>query len=784
MNLLTRKAFREIRGIKGQAFAIVALVASGVAVFVGMSSTHDSMDRSRNLYYRTARFADLFAPLRRAPDTLVDQIRDLPFVAFAEGRLVSDVPARVEAFTEPITSHLVSLPAPHGMHQLTLLRGRLPAADAEDEVLVNDGFAKAHGFALGDAFTLLLMGQWRNVRVTGVAMSPEFIYPIRPGDIMPDEAHYAIVWMDRGAMGQALRMSGAINDLLVKLVPGTPFAEARTRIDGLLAPHGGLGAFGRSDHDSHRFLSDDIRQLKNQATVLPPIFFGVAAFLIGMVLSRLVSMQRTEIGTLKALGYTNATIGFHYAQIALVLLAAGIVVGSLLGWWLGQGLTTMYVEYYRLPTVDFRLSWKVVGTATATCAIILGLAVLGAARRAMRLAPAEAMRPEPPATYRATWLDRSGVMRHLGPVGKMVLRHLLRRFRRSAMTMVGGGAALAIVLASLYFGDAMEALIHLQFQVAQREDLSLTFAETLPREVLHDLARFPGVARAEGYRVLPARLRAGHRSRRLGILAWAKDGQLRRLLDGRNVRALPDEGVALSAVLAERLGVGLGDFIAVEPMEKYRHAFRIPVTAVVHDWAGIAAVMNAESLETALDGDDGLSGAYVRVDQAGEKDLYRSLWNQPRIAGVAQKQVVVKAFRDTAAKFVLVFSAVLVFFAFVILAGVLYNAARVSFAERQRELGTLRVLGLTRRETWWVGAGELAIQAFFSIPLGFLMGAGLIVLAASLMSSELYRIPLLFAPATFAYGALVMLLGLGLVALLLSRWVSSLDFIAVLKTRE
>lgn len=786
MSPLSRKLLRDLRGMRGQAVAIMALVASGVGVFVATAATHQSLERSRLLYYERYRFADVFAPLRRAPESVVAEIAALPGVEAADGRVTGFANLSVPDFDEPITGRVQSLPE-HGepaINKLIVARGQIPDSSREDDVLVNDGFAKAHKLDIGARFQAILNGKRRELRVAGVAQSPEHIYPVRPGEFLPDDQHYAILWMNARALASSMQMTAAVNDVVVRLDGSQPAALVRDRIDRVLAPHGGLGSFGREDHDSHRFLSDDIRMLKNMATILPPIFFGVAAFLLSVVLSRIVALQRPEIGTLKALGYSNAAVGWHFGQLGLVLLAGGSVLGMLLGTLLGQSLTTVYAGFYRLPLLDFAVPPDVAAQAIGLCTVISALAVATHVGRAMRLPPAQAMRAEPPAVYHRTWIERWGLLDRMSPPLRMVVRHMLRRTRRSLLTSLGLGSALAIVLASLYFSDAIEFMTGLQFGLAQREDITVTFTDPLPREALHDLARLPGVRRVEGFRAVPAMLRAGPRWRRLGLLTVPERSELRQILTGEHALAVPDRGLVLSAALAEQLAVRAGDWLTVEVLEGRRRVLRLPVVFLAEDWMGVMAVLGEEALEESLGEPANLSGALLLADAGAEKQLYRQLKQQPRIAGVSLKRTMMQTFRDTNATFVLVFAGVLTLFSLLITTGVLFNAARISFAERQRELATLRVIGMTRHETWLVLAGELAIQLLLAVPMGLLLGTGLIVILVKLMGSDLFRMPMVVYPSTFALAVLLVAAGGIAFILLVRRWIGGLDMVGALKTRE
>lgn len=784
---LDRKLLRELGGMRGQALAIIALVAAGAAVLVGTASTHRSLQASRSRYYEGQLFADLFAPLRRAPASIVAQIRALPGVADAEGRVVAQAPLEVAGFTEPVTGKLVSLPDAGAarLNRVVLRSGRMPTAGADDEVLVSEGFVIAHHLRAGDHLRAVVNGRWRQFVIVGIALSPEYIFPIRPGDPMPDDRHFGVLWTGERGLAAAMRMTGAVNDISVRLAAGASERAVLAELDDVLARYGGLGAFGRNEHDSHRFLSDEIRQLRNESTVLPPIFFGVAAFLLGIVLSRLVAIQRTEIGTLKALGYSNAAVGVHFAKLAFLLVAGGVAAGTALGSWMGHQLTQLYGQFYRLPVLEFSLYPVVVLQAVVASIVTASAGVAGSVARAVRLDPAAAMKPEAPADYRAGWLERLGVTRRLSPSWRMIVRHISRRLRRTALSCAGIAASLAIVMAGLSFNDAMDWMMDVQFNAAQREDAAVLFNDPLPPETVQELRRLPGIRAAEPFRAVRVRLRAGHRDRRMAVMALEAEPRLHRIVGGeRSVVQPPLRGLMLSSVLARLLEVRPGDQVTVQVLEGRRQTLQLPVSALVDDWLDANAYIDRSAL-TSLLGDGGpISGAFLQLDAARESAVYRQLRAMPRVAGVTLKRSALQMFRDTSAQFVLVFTGVLVFFALMITAGVLYNAGRVSFAERQRELATLRVLGFTRRETWMVIAGEHMLQVCAAVPLGILVGVAFIHFAVRMMESDLFRIPVVVAPGTVVFSTGVVVVAAVLVSLLLWRWIRQLDLIAVLKTRE
>jgi putative ABC transport system permease protein len=788
MPALERKLLRDLLHLRGQAVAIALVVACGIASFVTTMSTYESLRNSQAVYYEQYRFAQLFAPLKRAPDTLETRLRQLPGVAQVQTRVVVDVILDVPGLAEPATGRLVSIPEHRVrmLNDLYLRRGRYIAAERRQEVLVSEAFAQANGLTIGDSVGAVINGHWERLHIVGIALSPEYIYEIRGGgEMIPDNRRFGVMWMGRRALSTAFDMDGAFNNVALALQAEAREAEVIAGLDRLLEPYGGLGAYGRYEQVAHRFLSDELTQLKVNATIVPSIFLGVAAFLLHVVLSRLVHTQRDQIAILKAFGYSNRRIGAHYLQFVLLILCLGALLGTGLGVWGGQALTGVYGLFYRFPVLRYEASLRLVWTAIGVCG---GAAVGGAllaVRRAVLLPPAEAMRPEAPAHFRATLLERLGFGRFLTPVGQMILRNIERKPAQASLSVLGLALATAILVVGGFNRDAINRLIDVQFQHVQREDVTVTFIEPRPARARYEVARLPGVIGAEPYRSVAVRLRVGHRTRRVALTGLVAGGELRQLVDQHlRVLDLPPHGVVLTAKLAEVLHVTPGQTLVVEVLEGGRPRRQLPVTGIIDELIGMAAYMDIRALNRLLREDTTISGAFLAVDAHHTTRLYRFLKRVPAVAGVSLRRASLASFEQTMAKSMKVFTTILVAFACVITFGVVYNAARIALAERGRELASLRVLGFTRAEIAVILLGEQALLTCIAVPLGWLIGYGLCVLVARGYDSELFRIPLVVTPATYAFACLVVAGAALISGLMVRRRLDHLDLIAVLKTRE
>ncbi len=784
---LDRKLLRDLWHLKGQAFAIAAVIGAGVAMFIAYLSTFTSLQRSRDQYYDRYRFAEVFAPLARAPLSLRTDIEAIPGVQAVETRVVASVALDVPRLDEPALGRLVSIPVPARpmLNALVLRRGRLPEPGRSDEVLASEAFVNANRLAPGDAIGAIINGRRRALRIVGVALSPEYIISIRPGELIADDRRFGILWMERRALATAFDMEGGFNDVALTLDPGVETTGVIDALDRLLQPYGGLGAIPRALQVSSWTIANELRQLRSFALAIPIVFLGVAAFLLNVVLTRIVSVQREQIAALKALGYANRQIGWHFAKWGVAVGCGGSLLGIAGGTWMGSKMTGLYNLYFKFPDLDYRLSGPVVVAAVAVSLAAAVLGALGAVRRAVRLPPAEAMRPEAPPRYRASLLERAGVGRLFGPPGRMVVRNIERQPVRTLTSVIGIGFASALLVLGLFFLDAIDELMRVQFSVVQRQDIMVSFVEPRSAGALYELQRLPGVLAVEPARALPVRIRAGHRSRQIGLSGLTASPQLQRVVDiASGPLTLPPSGLVLSRTLADLLGIAAGDAVDLEVLEGWRPRRSLRVARLVDEHLGLAAYMDAAAVNRLMREAGTLSGAYLLVDPVQERALHRRLKAIPSVAGVALTRAALETFRKQMDETVGIFVGFNILFASTIAFGVVYNAARISLSERSRDLASLRVLGFTRAEISSILLGELALLTLAGVPLGLVMGAGMARLLMRTFDTELYRFPVVIEADTYAIAATVTL-GAALVSgLLVRRKLDHLDLVQVLKSRE
>jgi putative ABC transport system permease protein len=588
--------------------------------------------------------------------------------------------------------------------------------------------------------------------------------------------------MRREALGTAFDLQGAFNDCTLTLAPGASEPEVISRIDRVIARYGGLGAYGRDEQPSARFIRDEIAQNRVSGTVVPAVFLGIAAFLLNVVLARLVNMEREQIAVLKAFGYSNRAVGWHYLKLALVMLSLGTLAGIGMGLWFAQWSIGNYGKYYRFPSLLFRLDGVALASAVAVSVVAAVAGAAGAVRRVVSLAPAQAMQPPPPAHFR---LGRFGRLGWLRVPGRIMVRSLERRPLRAVLSLLGIALAASTMVIGWYFIDAIRYMADAQFQHVQQEDVTVMFSRPRPAAVRYELAALPGVLRAEPFRLVPVRLRAGHLSRRTAIMGLSPDGELRQLLDRHLLPvALPPDGLLLSAKLADILRIRPGDLVTVEVQEGRRAVREIPMAAEVDELVGLSAYMNAGALDRLLQEGPAATGALLRTDPRESARLYARLKRLPAVAGVTSREATVASFDATLAESLGIVSTVFIAFAGALAVAMVYNTARIALSERARELASLRVLGFTRGEITLMLLGEQGLLAALGIGAGLLLGYALSAVLSGLYQWELFRLPLVVSTRTFLRAATVVALAAAGSGILVRRRLNRLDLVAVLKTRE
>jgi len=787
VSMLDRKLRRDLWRLKGQVATIALVLACGIMAMIMLRSTWSSLLGARDAYYDRYRFADVFAHLQRAPDAVARRLEELPGVAVAHPRIVEDVMVPMPGEPDPITGRVVSIPddGPPPLNGLYLRAGRMPTPGVADEAVILEQFAEAHGLSPGARLPVVINGRLRSVIVVGIALSPEYVLAMSGREFAPDKRRFVVLWMLHGEVAPAFRMEGAFNDISLRLEPGASLPAVIEAVDRELSRYGGLHAIGRDKQMSNYALTNELSVLRSLALMIPAVFLLVSAFLVNVVVSRLVFLERTQIAVLKALGFSDRRIGLHYLGLVALIVAIASALGLALGVRASGWMTDLYGEFYRFPT---RIHQIPSGVVVATIGIGLGAAVIGAlqaVRRIAKLPPAEAMRPPAPLTYHRGAMEKLRLDRAIGPSGMMVVREIRRKPFRFVMSVFGIAMGISIFVMGRFSWDSFDYLMEEQFPRMHQEDLTVAVATSVPRRAIHELEHVPGVELAEGQRVVPARFRVGALHRDAAVIGIPQPSTLRHLIDAREHEVeLPPRGLVMTDKLAEILGLHPGDLVDVELLEGDFSTRQLPIAGTIDEAFGLQAYARADWLTSVLREDPRVSSISLRVDPAQLDSIRLALKAMPRVLGVSSTRSMVDRMRDQTGGSMLVMTLILTLSAAAISIGIVYNNARIALSMRARDLATLRVLGFTRGEISSVLLGELGAQVVLGIPLGLWLGTAWARVLAAGIDPETIRFPVHIAARSYVEAAVIALVSGLASALLVRHKLDHLDLVEVLKSSE
>lgn len=787
MSPLDKKLLRDFGRLWAQALAIALVAAAGVMTLLLGIGTYRALSETQQAYYERYSFADVFATATRAPSGVLERIAAIPGVARADTRIQQGAILDIPEMVEPASGLILSIPdiGESQLNRLFMVEGRLPDPQKPGEITISEAFALAHDFQLRDTLVAIMGGVKRTLTITGIALSPEFIYSAGAGDIIPDDRRFGVIWMRYSDAAAVYDLSGAFNSVAIQLGNTANSAAVIEALDDILKPYGGRGAYGRSEQISHAFLDAELTQLKAMSYVLPPIFLGVAAFLVNMTLARLVALEREQIGLLKALGYRSWTIAWHYMKLSLLIAAVGTLIGWVLGAWAGRGLAAVYAEFYRFPFLLFQDRPDVFAISGLAAIAAAALGSLQAVQSTIRLSAAVAMAPPAPPTYRQFFLDRLNLTRHLPQGLTMAIRNLARRPTRAILTVLGISLSTGLLISGLFTEDSLELMIDATFFRAERQQASLIFAQPLTPSGMEEVRRLPGVISSEPYRSVAVNLTNGLHQKRGGLTGKLAHSELSRVIDlDFNPVSLPASGLTISQMMADLLDVRIGDNLDVEILDGREKTLQLPVTQIVQQFMGLGVYMEISALNRALGEGPLANGAYLSFDTAQTDALFQTVKAIPTIAGISLQRKSLEMFRKTIGENIGISQGIYVALAVIIVFGVVYNSMRIQLSERARELASLRVLGFTRMEVSVILLSELAILTFIAIPFGWIVGYGMALAIVEGFQSELFTFPLIIERSTYGFAGLVALAATIISAYIVQRRVANLDMIAVLKTRD
>ncbi len=792
MSVLDRKLRRELTSSKVLLLAIVSIIAVGVACLVAMGSAYHNLNEAKRRYYAQCRMADFWIDLKKAPLSDLARVAEVPGVAEIRPRIQFSATVDLESADRPLNALVFSLPDERRpiINDVLLRQGGYFTGGRLNEVIVNEAFAKKHALKPGQRIHLLLNNRRQELFIVATAISSEFLFLLGPGAMAPDPEHLGVFYLKRTFAEDVFDFDGAANQLVGRL---TPEARRKPRIvlqqaEDLLSSYGVASAIPLADQPSNKYVSQEIEGLRSFGIVMPMMFLAVAALVLNVLLSRLADQQRTVVGTLKALGYSDRQVFLHFLKFGLAVGMFGGLLGCLGGYAMGGGMTVMYRPFFESPELNnhFYPGLMLLGLAVSA-----GCAVAGSirgTRAVLKLKPAEAMRPKPPRRGGAVWLERIGwFWSRLSSGWRMVLRGVIRNRVRTAAGIFAAMMGASILVSGFMMTEATYYLLDFQYRWILRSDVDLTFKDQRGRDALLEVRRLPGVDRAEPLLAVGGTFSNGPHRRRGGITGLQRGATLTipRDSQARAIR-IPPAGLAMSRKLAEVLHLERGDTVAFRPTKGLRQMHQVPVLEISDAYLGTSVYADIDYLSRLIGEEFALTGVQLATDRNPEHTaaLYRQLKRMPALQAINTRPEMVASLEETFQGMMLMSVVVLVLFAGVVFFGSILNSSLVSLAERGREVATLRVLGYG---PWQIGTlllRESMIVTLLGTLLGMPVGYGLSVLTAEAYDTEMFRFPVVSSAVTWI-STVVLAVAFALIAhLAVQRAIHRMDWLEALQAKE
>jgi putative ABC transport system permease protein len=783
---LNKKLFRDLKNLRFQTFTTSLLLICGVAIFISSWSAYLSLKTTRDNYYSKSNFADIFAEFKTAPKEIEEKIRKIQGVDRIDSRIVIDGLVLVKNLEGPAVGRFVTIPKEgFSLNSLYLKQGRLPSRGPTVEAAVHEAFARAHNLKIDDELIVTIEGNRQNIKISGISISPEFIDPINPAAPLPDNRHFGVFWLSSKHLEYLAKRPGQVNSVIIKLLPQSSSRKVLKAVDQILAPYGNRGSYERKRQLSNMFVEDEIRQQKVTGMVVPFIFLAIAAFLVNIIITRLITLQRSQVATLKAIGYSDRIITFHYLKLIFLMLVMGAISGIFLGTFLGNLLMKNYRNFFHFPDLAFTL-----GSTSVICGFIAGIApgIIGGIftlRSIYKLTPAEAMRPSAPPNFLPTIFEKWNIQKYFNVRSRMVIRNLLLKPVRLIILILGLSTSLAIMITAYSWLDMINFITNTQFQRQQLEDITVAFQRPASEGAINELKRLEGVLMAEGYRNVPIRVKFKDQERDISLMGIYPKSQMFKILNRKlHQSRVPPSGMLVSNFFYDKWGLRKGDAIDIEFLEGAMKKNSLTIVGFTDDLIGLGAYIDSEYLLQVLKETKSFNVVKLKVDPQKINEIYSKLKSFPFISSVIVKDQMLHSFEETIGGMVKVFTYILISFATAITVGVIYNSIRVTFSERAWEMSSLMVLGFSNGIVFKILSLEVITQVLLAIMPGCFLGQGLTWLSMKMIHAETFSFPVIIYRSTFALASLLVLIVMFLSLMIIFKMTSNLKLSEALKVRE
>ena len=755
---------RDFKDHKAQFLSIFLMALIGVFAFTGISGEAVGLVDVSSSYYENTNLADGWVYGEEISDDVFSDIKSMEEIKDAQREMVVDTVADYSSDPE-ITLHIVE--GKQNISKFYLFKGKDFDPNDEEGIWIDKRFADGRNLDIGDKITLKFDGNKVSKTVRGIMYSPEYVYYIQEGSLLPDFSQVGFAYMPS---------KGADFDIVYNTIALDGYEELdekdfKSALEETLGQKAYVQYVDRDNNVGIKTLQDEISQHQMFSGIFPAIFVLVSLLTLVTTMSRVISAQRMQIGTLKAMGYSNKSIILHYLSYGFVLSLSGSVIGLVVG-----PLTIPYLFYptmsstYSLPR--WGPSWDisffaVAGLMVVSSVLISYISVKGISDEN----PSETIRPKAPKLVSSGLIERTKIWERFSFNERWNYRDAKRNKTRAIMSVFGVFACALLVMSAFGMVDSINDVEDWQYNQIYNFNSKLLLEENITDSQLDHILDETG---GEGIREEAIELKYKG-IKKTGTLTVMNDSEYYKVTDAnRNYMHLDPDGIAISDKMAEVLGLKVGDkvrwHVAGNPKwidSEITETYSIPF--------GQGLIMSPEVFDE-IGGDDYNYSTNVVLTKKNVKENYTG------VSSITTSEDIRKGWNTMTEALDLMVS-VLTTFAIVLAVVVLYNLGLLSFTEIQRELATLKVLGFNSKSLRRL----LLTQNLWFSTIGFILAIpGAYVLMGIMMGStgDEYCFPINIYLWNFIVSFLITF-GLSvLVNLAFSRKIKKVNMVESLKSNE
>lgn len=781
MKKLNLRLLRLIKNSKGQFIAVTAVIIVGLLVYTALSMAAVNLESTVQYYYDLTNFADLYVQLVKIPANAVYDLKNKFGIEEVQGRIVADVPMKVSNKKEKVTIRLISIPnSEKNINSVYMINGEAIGNKSKDILLVEQ-FAKARNIKVGDTIKLQIAGRQYNLNVKGIVASPEFVYLMEnEQSFLPQPDKFGVIFVSDEFARQSLGYKDSYNEIVIKAKSEEQIEKIKDRLEKELDKYGVKRIITQEEQLSNRMISEEIKQLKKSSSTVPVLFLGIASIILGIMVSRMVRNDRTTIGVLKALGFSNLQIISHYTKYSLTIGVIGAVIGTIIGTVLSGYMTQIYIQFFNIPMLKINFYYKYMLLAVLLSGIFCIIAGLWGGRKVLKIHPAESMRPEAPKTGKRVLLEKiKFIWNKITFSWKMVIRNIFRSKKRFIFITLGISLTFSMTLLTIHLQKASIALFNIHYGEFQQMDYNINFNKPMNKRVIKDIENIIKVEEIEGKIEYPFEIIHGWKSKVVNIIGVEKDTKFYNFINLQDKKInLPSKGIVISENLAKYLDVKVGEKVKIKSFIPHRDDVYLEVKDIIKQGLGINGYMDIDFMAHKLLDSEMITGIYLNSND-NVKEKFIDMKNVSTVQSLQDLIDIFKQFMKLSIYSIgimLIFSGILGF-------AIVYNATIMSITERTLEFSSLRVMGFSRKEIFKIIVKENVIMTIIGIIIGMPIGGIMIRSIEEVYSNDLYTIQAPISVETYIFASLSTLLFVFLSQLSTLKKIYKLDFIEALKSR-